>query len=110
MVSIRLWIRRAIMSAVGEVRREQFQKSRAEIFVEKQLHPAVGAASLRSRAAANSRAARTSSRDRDGKSRRMSSSDIPPARYSRMSYTVMRVPLMQGLPLRTPGSMTMRFS
>ena len=37
-----------------------------------------------------------------GKSRRISDSDIPLAMYSRTSETVIRVPTMQGLPLRTP--------
>jgi len=32
---------------------------------------------------------------------------MPPAKYSRMSYTVIRVPLMHGLPLRIPGVMMM---
>ena len=45
-----------------------------------------------------------------GKSRTNSSSDIPPAKYSRMSYTVIRVPLIQGLPLRMAGSIAMRSS
>jgi hypothetical protein len=44
-----------------------------------------------------------SSRERSGKSFRISSSVIPPARYSRMSYTVILEPLMHGLPLLTDG-------
>src|SRR5579864_7422370 len=44
-----------------------------------------------------------SSRVRSGKSLRIASSVIPPARYSSTSYTVMRVPLIQGFPERTAG-------
>src|SRR2546422_671375 len=67
-----------------------------------QLH-ATELARRRSRAAAKARAARISSRVRSGKSLRIASSVIPPARYSSTSYTVMRVPLIQGFPLRTAG-------
>src|SRR5271166_6434373 len=69
---------------------------------EEQLH-ATELARRRSRAAAKAKTARMSSRVRSAKSLRISSSVIPPARYSSTSYTVMRVPLIQGLPLRTAG-------
>ena len=49
-----------------------------------------------------------SSRVRSGKSVRISSSLIPPARYSRTSYTVILVPLTHGLPLRTAGFIKIR--
>src|SRR5436190_18849692 len=45
---------------------------------------------------------------RSGKSARMSSMDMPPARYSSTSWTVMRIPRMHGWPLRLPGSMVIR--
>ncbi len=82
----------------------------AQILVEEQLHAAGGTASRRSRAAANARQARMSSRVRLGKSARIWSSAIPPAKYSRTSYTVIRVPRTQGLPLRTPGAIVIRSS
>lgn len=37
----------------------------------------------------------------------ISSSVIPEAKYSSTSETVIRMPLMQGFPLRFPGSMVM---
>ena len=58
------------VGAAGEIGREQYYESRAEIFVKQRLQPAVEAASLRSRSAANSSAARTSSLASAGKSRR----------------------------------------
>jgi len=45
---------------------------------------------------------------RSGKSAKISSSLIPPAKYSSTSYTVMRVLLMHGFPLPTPGVTVMR--
>ena len=62
-----------------------------------------GSARRRSRAAAKANTARMCSVRRSGKSARISASVMPPARYSSTSATVMRVPRMQGLPLRTPG-------
>lgn len=62
----------------------------------------------RSRCAAKASAALISSAVKSGKSARISSSDIPPARYSRISVTVIRVPRITGLPLRMPGSITIR--
>src|SRR5580692_2691223 len=43
------------------------------------------------------------SRRNSGKSANIAFSSMPPARYSSTSETVMRVPLTQGLPPRTPG-------
>ena len=63
---------------------------------------------LRSRSAAKAGHARMSSRVRSGKSWRIWSSVMPEARYSRTSETVIRMPRMQGLPLRLPGSMLIR--
>src|SRR5712691_6213269 len=73
-----------------------------DVLVEEQLH-ATELARRRSRAAAKASAARMSSRVRSGKSLRIASSVIPPARYSSTSYTVMRVPLIHVLLPRTPG-------
>lgn len=56
----------------------------AEVLIEKELH-ATEFDRRRSRAAANARQARMSSRDRSGKSARISSSVIAPARYSKTS-------------------------
>jgi hypothetical protein len=69
-------------------------------FIKEELH-AAELASCRSRAAANPRHARISSFVKFGKSRKISLSVIPPPRYSSASYTVIRVPLMQGFPLLT---------
>jgi hypothetical protein len=91
-------------------RKQGFQilgKARTEVFVEEQLHAARELARRRSLAAANARQARMFSRLRLGKSARIWSSVMPPAKYSRMSYTVIRVPLMHGLPFRIPGVMMM---
>src|SRR5258705_13873900 len=88
--------------AAGKVAGENSHEFVDQVLVKQQRH-ATELASRRSRAAANARAARMSSRVRSGKSLRISSSVIPPARYSSRSYTVMRVPLMHGLPLRTVG-------
>lgn len=79
--------------AVAELVREYFNEPVAHVLVEEQLH-ATELSRRRSQAAANASAARMSSRVRFGKSRRISSSAMPPARYSRTSYTVMRVPLI----------------
>ena len=85
-------------------------ETRTEVFVKQQLHAARELARRRSLAAANIRQARMSSRVRLGKSARIWSSLIPPAKYSRTSYTVTRVPLMQGLPLQIAGLITIRSS
>src|SRR5882672_7843352 len=90
------------MGAGGKLVGKNSHKLVTQVLVEEQLH-ATELARRRSRAAANARAARMSSRARSGKSLRISSSVIPPARYSSTSYTVMRVPLMHGFPLRTAG-------
>ena len=63
----------------------------------------------RSRSAANTKQARTSSIASSGKSRTISASVMPEARYSRMSVTVIRSPRTHGLPLRLPGSTVIRF-
>ena len=64
--------------------------------------------SLRSRSAAKARQARISSAVRSGKSRIISSADIPDARYSRTSDTLIRKPRMQGFPPRLSGSIVIR--
>ncbi|ULA65720.1 MAG: hypothetical protein LZF86_240113 [Nitrospira sp.] len=79
-----------------------------KVLIEEQLHRGGRETSFRSRSAANSRQARISSCVRSGKSRRISSSLMPEARYSNTSYTVIRNPLMQGLPPRFAGSMVIR--
>src|SRR5262245_36188538 len=79
-----------------------------EVLIEQQLHSTPVAMSRRSRSAAKARQARMSSRVRSGKSRTISSSDIPPAKYSRTSETVMRRPRTHGLPPRLPGSIVIR--
>ena len=71
------------------------------------INAATGATEIDSRSAANERHARISSRFRSEKSARISSSDMPDARYSRTSYTVMRRPRMHGFPPRLPGSSVM---
>jgi hypothetical protein len=54
--------------------------------------------------AGDARDARPSSRSRSGKTRRISSSLIPLARYARTSPTVIRRPRMHGRPPRLPSS------
>ena len=61
-------------------------------------------ANWRSRLAANPRHAWMSYKVRSGNSLRISCWLIPEARYSSTSVTVMRVPRMQGCPLRLSGS------
>src|SRR2546422_5189361 len=87
---------------------ESGQKTGREILVEEQPHAGGTDTNLRSRSAAKARQARRSSRVRSGKSRRISSSLIPDARYSKTSVTVIRRPRMQGLPPRLPGSNVIR--
>src|SRR5437762_7263532 len=79
-----------------------------EVLVEEQPHAGGTETNKRSRSAAKARQARMSSRVKSGKSRRISSSLIPDARYSRTSVTVTRRPRMQGLPPRLPGSTVIR--
>src|ERR687892_815058 len=88
------------MFAARKHQRQAINQLGTDVLVKEQLH-ATEFARRRSRAAANASVARISSRVRSGKSLRISSSVIPPARYSRMSYTVIRVPLIHGFPLRT---------
>src|SRR5690606_1693931 len=85
---------------------EESNEPERQVLVEQEPHAA--AKSRRSRSAANARAARRSSMVRSGKSPRISSGVIPPARYSSTSVTVIRVPRIVGFPLRTAGSIVMR--
>lgn len=78
-----------------------------KVLIKQQLHAAGVVKSFFSRSAANAKHARMSSAVRSGKSETISSVDIPPAKYSSTSETVMRNPRMQGLPLLLPGSIVM---
>ena len=73
-------------------------ETRRDVLVEEELHGSGIETSLRSRSAANVRAAQMSSRSKSGKSARISASVIPEAKYSRISYTVIRSPRMHGFP------------
>jgi AMP-binding enzyme len=64
----------------------------------------------RSRRAAKARVASMCSGRRAGKSSRIYCTIMPPARYSNMSYTVIRVPTIQSFPLRMPGLPIIHFS
>ena len=88
--------------------REDGEETGREVLVEEQPHAGGTETNLRSRSAAKARQARMSSRVKSGKSRRISSSLIPDARYSRTSLTVIRRPRMQGFPPRLPGSTVIR--
>ena len=101
-------VKRTDMDTTRIFRFESLDEPGAQVLVEKQLHTAEELASRRSRSAAKARQVRMSSAVRSGKSARIWASVMPPARYSSTSYTVMRVPLMQGFPLRTPGLTVMR--
>jgi hypothetical protein len=83
---------------------EPSHELRREVLIEQELQAAGTDNSRRSRSAANARQARMSSEVRSGKSASISASDMPDARYSSTSYTVMRSPRMHGLPPRFPGS------
>ena len=83
-------------------------ETRRDVLVKEEFHPGGIETSLRSRAAANARAARMSSGSRSGRSARISASVIPEARYSRTSCTVIRSPRMHGFPPLLPGSSVMR--
>lgn len=98
------------MRATGKNPIESRNEAGTKTFVKQQLHAACELDRRRSRWAANAKHARMSSGQTLGQSARISDSVIPPARYSRISYTVMRVPLMQRFPPRTPGVMVMRSS
>lgn len=63
----------------------------------------------RCRMAANSSAAIISSRVNSGKSLRISSKDMPDASHLSTSSTVIRMPLIHGLPLLLPGSIVIIF-
>jgi len=88
--------------------REDGEETGREVLVEEQPHAGGTETNLRSRSAAKARQARMSSRVKSGKSRRISSSLIPDARYSRTSLTVIRRPRMQGFPPRLPDSTVIR--
>lgn len=90
------------MSAFRILILQSNRKCWTQILVEEELH-AAELVSRRSRDAAKAKHALISSRVRSGKSDSILSSSIPPAMYSNTSYTVMRVPLMQGFPLRIEG-------
>jgi hypothetical protein len=87
---------------------EDHEQTGREVLVEEQPHAGGTETNLRSRSAAKARQARMSSRVKSGRSRRMSSSVIPDARYCRTSVTVIRRPRMQGFPPRLPGSNVIR--
>src|SRR5712664_2659439 len=87
---------------------DEGEETGREVLVEEQLHAGGTETNLRSRSAAKARQARMSSRIKSGKSRRISSSLIPDARYSKTSVTVIRRPRMQGLPPCLPGSNVIR--
>src|SRR5437899_10635035 len=87
---------------------DEGEETGREVLVEEQLHAGGTETNLRSRSAAKARQARMSSRIKSGKSRRMSSSLMPDAMYSRTSDTVIRKPRMHGLPPRFPGSIVIR--
>jgi len=92
---------------MGRVRvdgREGASQPGRQVLVEEQLHSGGVETNFRYRSAANARQARMSSLVRSGKSRMISSADMPDARYSSTSYTVIRNPRMHGLPPRLPGS------
>src|SRR5213593_2639167 len=78
---------RANMLAPWILRIEGLHELGAQVLVEEQLHPADELARRRSRLAAKARQARISSTVRSGKSARICASVMPPARYSRTSYT-----------------------
>jgi len=75
------------ISNVGRSRiniRQLSRQPERKVLIEEQLHRGAEK-SRRSRSAAKRSAARISSEERSGKSARISSCDIPEARYSRMS-------------------------
>src|SRR5260221_8396646 len=82
----------------GEEIGELYHEPRREVLIEEQLQAAGTDNRRRSRSAANARQARMSSEVRSGKSASICASDMPDARYSSTSYTVMRSPRMHGLP------------
>src|SRR5205823_4153648 len=87
---------------------EDGEETGREVLVEEQPHAGGTETNLRSRSAAKARQARMSSRVKSGKSRRISSSLIPDARYSKTSVTVIRRSRTQGFPPRLPGSKVIR--
>src|SRR4051812_45626039 len=101
-------MRMADMGRTGEVRGEEPHEPVRQVLVEQQFHDGGITIIRRSRSAAKARHARMSSAVRSGKSARISSCVIPPARYSRTSVTVIRNPRTHGFPLRLPGSIVMK--
>src|SRR5271155_2523778 len=92
------------MGTVGELISQCANEARAQVLIEQKLQDTAGSAlRRRSRSAAKLRTAWMCSRRNSGKSASIACSSMPLARYSSTSETVMRVPLTQGLPLRTPG-------
>jgi hypothetical protein len=100
----------AYMKAAGKFFGECLAQLVGQILVEQQHGYSAGTTdSQRSRSAAKARQALMSSRVKSGNSSRISVSDMPEARYSSTSYTVIRSPRMQGFPLRLPGSIVTPF-
>ena len=93
--------------AVGIKIRQQMWEARREVLIKQEFH-AGRTANLRSRSAAKARHARMSSKVRSGNSATIASGDIPPARYSSTSVTVILVPRMHGFPLRLSGVIVIR--
>lgn len=81
---------------------QYLNKHKAQAFIKEKYH-ATEFVRRRSRAAAQVRQARICSCFKSGKSSNISCSLILPARYSKTSYTVMRVLLIQGFPLQASG-------
>lgn len=96
------------VETVGERVGQHVDEPPRQVLVEQQPH--AGVANRRSRSAAKANAARTWASVSSGKSATMSAVDMPAARYSRTSYTVIRVPTKHGLPLRTPGRTSINLS
>ena len=95
-------------STPSKPRNQNGKQSERQVLIDEGLHATVPS-NRRSRSAANTKQARTSSISSSGKSQTISASVMPEARYSRMSVTVIRSPRTHGLPLRLPGSTVIRF-
>jgi len=95
----------AYMVGVGVDRNEYPDKACGKVVSEEEFHAAVEEKRRRSRAAAKARQAAISSSRNSGKFARIAAVLLPEARESRISATARRIPRMQGLPLRLPGSM-----
>ncbi len=89
----------AIQHGIRQGNRGRAPQTMREVLVEQESHSEGGNdTNRRSRSAAKDRQALMSSRVRSVKSDSISSPDMPEARYSRTSYTVVRMPRMQGFP------------